>query len=64
MAPASTLPGSVLDSIGVVKTPVREIGGPMVCEHNGKFFLEGVVSWGSGCASPEKYGVYTPESAT
>ena len=33
-------------------------GGPMVCEFNGKWYLEGATSWGHGCAAAGKYGVY------
>lgn len=34
-------------------------GGPFIIYENGKSLLAGVVSWGDGCATPEKYGVYS-----
>jgi len=38
-------------------------GGPMVCERNGKFFLEGATSWGRGCAHADYPGVWARLSA-
>lgn len=34
-------------------------GGPIVINNGGQWQLAGVVSWGTGCADPGYYGVYT-----
>lgn len=33
-------------------------GGPLVLKQEGEYFQVGVVSFGEGCAQPDKYGVY------
>lgn len=33
-------------------------GGPLLCEHNGRWTVFGVTSFGEGCGQQGKFGIY------
>jgi len=44
---------------GVKDSCSGDSGGPLFVKDDGKYGLIGIVSFGDGCAQPDKYGVYT-----
>lgn len=61
----STISASMLCATGlsakgeITDTCQGDSGGPLVCKEHGAFVLEGVTSWGQGCAFSGYPGVYS-----
>lgn len=44
---------------GKIESFWGDLGGPLACKHEGKWYLVGITSWGHGCFQEKKPGIYT-----